>query len=159
MTNVCTGRISSLPVRKCISESKQTRILRVSNLPVFGCVHVTPCACGSPLLACIALLSHWCAFLTRLERQAEDKEMLEDGLYSRFVMVLNEKKAKIDQRRHGARPQAGETHGPHEQAVKPRPQALAPPPACSCTCCLKEEMINILYRNSLISNKASSLIT
>lgn len=33
--------------------------------------------------------------LRELERQAEDKEMLEDGLYSRFVMVLNEKKAKI----------------------------------------------------------------
>ncbi|XP_034396682.1 DNA repair protein XRCC4-like isoform X2 [Cyclopterus lumpus] len=33
--------------------------------------------------------------LRELERQVEDKEMLEGGLYSRFVMVLNEKKAKI----------------------------------------------------------------
>ncbi|TNN74423.1 DNA repair protein XRCC4 [Liparis tanakae] len=33
--------------------------------------------------------------LRELERHAEDKETLEDGLYSRFVVVLNEKKAKI----------------------------------------------------------------
>ncbi|XP_037634114.1 DNA repair protein XRCC4-like [Sebastes umbrosus] len=33
--------------------------------------------------------------LRELEQQVEDKEMLEEKLYSRFVMVLNEKKAKI----------------------------------------------------------------
>ncbi|TDH12656.1 hypothetical protein EPR50_G00049560 [Perca flavescens] len=33
--------------------------------------------------------------LRELEQQVEDKEMLEGALYSRFVMVLNEKKAKI----------------------------------------------------------------
>ncbi|XP_034728502.1 DNA repair protein XRCC4 [Etheostoma cragini] len=33
--------------------------------------------------------------LRQLEQQVEDKEMLEEALYSRFVMVLNEKKAKI----------------------------------------------------------------
>ncbi|XP_071338811.1 DNA repair protein XRCC4-like [Trachinotus anak] len=33
--------------------------------------------------------------LTELEQQVQDKEMLERKLYSRFVMVLNEKKAKI----------------------------------------------------------------
>ncbi len=34
-------------------------------------------------------------FLNRLEQQVQDKEVLEKELYSRFVMVLNEKKAKI----------------------------------------------------------------
>lgn len=34
-------------------------------------------------------------FLTRLEKQVQDKGMLERELYSRFVMVMNEKKAKI----------------------------------------------------------------
>lgn len=34
-------------------------------------------------------------FLTRLEKQVEDKELFEMELYSRFVMVLNKKKAKI----------------------------------------------------------------
>lgn len=34
-------------------------------------------------------------FLTRLEQQVQDKQMLEKKLYSRFVMVMNEKKAKI----------------------------------------------------------------
>lgn len=38
---------------------------------------------------------HVCAFLTRLEQQVQDKEVLESELYSRFVMVINEKKAKI----------------------------------------------------------------
>uniref|UniRef100_UPI0037E89050 DNA repair protein XRCC4-like n=1 Tax=Semicossyphus pulcher TaxID=241346 RepID=UPI0037E89050 len=33
--------------------------------------------------------------LRELEQQVQDKEMLEKELYSRFVMVLNEKKAKI----------------------------------------------------------------
>ncbi|XP_041855900.1 DNA repair protein XRCC4-like [Melanotaenia boesemani] len=33
--------------------------------------------------------------LTELEQQVHDKQMLERELYSRFVMVLNEKKAKI----------------------------------------------------------------
>ncbi|XP_044052331.1 DNA repair protein XRCC4-like isoform X2 [Siniperca chuatsi] len=33
--------------------------------------------------------------LRELEKQVQDKEMLESELYSRFVMVLNEKKAKI----------------------------------------------------------------
>ncbi|MED6262931.1 hypothetical protein ATANTOWER_029898 [Ataeniobius toweri] len=31
----------------------------------------------------------------RLEQQVKDKERLEEEMYSRFVMVLNEKKAKI----------------------------------------------------------------
>lgn len=34
-------------------------------------------------------------FLTRLEHQVQNKETLEKELYSRFVMLLNEKKAKI----------------------------------------------------------------
>lgn len=34
-------------------------------------------------------------FLTRLQQQVQKKEVLERELYSRFVMVLNEKKAKI----------------------------------------------------------------
>lgn len=33
--------------------------------------------------------------LTRLEQQVENKEALERDLYSRFIMLLNEKKAKI----------------------------------------------------------------
>lgn len=33
--------------------------------------------------------------LTELERHVQDKEMMEKKLYSRFVLVLNEKKAKI----------------------------------------------------------------
>ncbi|XP_008299398.1 DNA repair protein XRCC4-like [Stegastes partitus] len=33
--------------------------------------------------------------LTELQQQVQDKELLEKELYSRFVMVLNEKKAKI----------------------------------------------------------------
>ncbi|XP_070760363.1 DNA repair protein XRCC4-like [Enoplosus armatus] len=35
------------------------------------------------------------SILRELEQQVQDKEMLESELYSRFVMVLNEKKAKI----------------------------------------------------------------
>lgn len=41
---------------------------------------------------------HWKLFvfgLTRLEQHVQDKEKLDVHLYSRFVMVLNEKKAKI----------------------------------------------------------------
>ena len=34
-------------------------------------------------------------FLIRLKQQVQDKEMLERELHSRFVMVMNEKKAKI----------------------------------------------------------------
>ncbi len=50
---------------------------------------------GSVLLnVCFCTLVSVC-FLTRLEQQVQDKEMLERKLYSRFVMVLNEKKAKI----------------------------------------------------------------
>lgn len=36
-----------------------------------------------------------CIFFNRLEQQVYDKEILEKELYSHFVMVLNEKKAKI----------------------------------------------------------------
>lgn len=41
------------------------------------------------------LLSYERVFLTRLKHQVQKKEALERELYSRFVMVLNEKKAKI----------------------------------------------------------------
>uniref|UniRef100_A0A3Q4G9A5 DNA repair protein XRCC4 n=1 Tax=Neolamprologus brichardi TaxID=32507 RepID=A0A3Q4G9A5_NEOBR len=41
------------------------------------------------------LLSYARVFLTRLKHQVQKKEALERELYSRFVMVLNEKKAKI----------------------------------------------------------------
>lgn len=52
-----------------------------------------------------------------LEQQVEDKEMLEGELYSRFVMVLNEKKAKIRGLQDAVRQQEGRqsddatTHG------------------------------------------------
>lgn len=36
-----------------------------------------------------------CISLTRLEHHVQDKEKMERELYSRFVMVLNDKKAKI----------------------------------------------------------------
>lgn len=42
----------------------------------------------------ISFLSLWLG-LIRLEQQVLDKEALEQELYSRFVVVLNEKKAKI----------------------------------------------------------------
>lgn len=44
---------------------------------------------------CRILLSYARVFLTRLEQQVQKKEALEKELYSRFVMVLNKKKAKI----------------------------------------------------------------
>lgn len=66
-------------------------------LSVCACMHVQPCASGSPFVY-MYVFAHTLVsvcFLTRLEQQVQDKEMLERELYSRFVMVLNEKKAKI----------------------------------------------------------------
>lgn len=42
----------------------------------------------------LSFLSLWLGLL-RLEQQVLDKEAMEQELYSRFVVVLNEKKAKI----------------------------------------------------------------
>lgn len=78
------GGISNILLTKLLSEDKQTRHVQVevhwlALLFVFFCTHVGVCV----------------FFLTRLEQQVQDKEVLERELYSRFVMVLNEKKAKI----------------------------------------------------------------
>lgn len=64
-------------------------------LSLDACVLVCPCTSESPF-ACFCTYIGFCVFFpTRLEQQVQDKEMLERELYSRFVMVLNEKKAKI----------------------------------------------------------------
>lgn len=66
----------------------QTLILSFYNM--YSC-HVY--MCKSELLCLCELLT--VCFLTRLEQRVQDKEKLERKLYSRFGMVLNEKKAKI----------------------------------------------------------------
>lgn len=48
-----------------------------------------------PVCHTLCVFVHIRVFLIRLKQQVQDKEMLERELYSRFVMVMNEKKAKI----------------------------------------------------------------
>lgn len=63
----------------------------------FSLSHVHICksesVCVSELFACST--SMYVCPLNRLEQQVQDKEKLERKLYSRFGMLLNEKKAKI----------------------------------------------------------------
>lgn len=50
-----------------------------------------------PIYLCViyCVFMHVCIFLTRFEQQVQEKEVLERKLYSGFVILINEKKAKI----------------------------------------------------------------
>lgn len=91
------GGISITALNKLLPENTNKKsISKHASVLLFlrehMCFHVQV---GVQSLGYMFLHIHLCIVLTRLGQQAEDKEMLEGKMYSRFVLVLNEKKAKI----------------------------------------------------------------
>ncbi|KAM8885547.1 DNA repair protein XRCC4-like isoform 2-T3 [Spinachia spinachia] len=118
-----------------------------------GCVELQPATdplelirelIGHSLNHCIYLESQNCQLLEdnrrlkwehqrilrELEQQVRDKEMLEGDLYSRFIMVLNEKKAKIRGLQDAVR-QLHQTHEEGRQSDHDTTQARREQPAWS----------------------------